>query len=131
MKQILGIYLEGTIDFGLLYTNGATPGRLVGYSDADWADDSNDYKSTSGYLFQIGGTVVTWKSIEQSRVALSNAKAEYMVLASATEEAIWMFRLNSDMEISTNTYFGEYSLAIAMIKNPQYHGRSKHNNIMI
>ena len=31
----------------------------------DWAGDLNDRKSTSGYLFQICGTAVSWRSKKQ------------------------------------------------------------------
>ena len=55
-------YLRGTTHLGLLYSKGDEMAALIGYSDADWGGDCNDYKSTSGYLFQIGGTAVTWKS---------------------------------------------------------------------
>ncbi len=57
-------YLRGTTQFGLLhvlYAKGESS-DLIGYSDADWAGDCNVYKSTTGYMFQIGGTAVTWKS---------------------------------------------------------------------
>ena len=63
---------------------------LVLYSDSDWAADSTNYKSTTGYLFQIGGTVVTWKSKRQTCIVLSTAEAEYMALSSASQEAVWM-----------------------------------------
>ena len=43
------------------------------YSDADWAGDVNDRKSTSGYLFTIGGGAVSWRSKKQTSVALSTA----------------------------------------------------------
>ena len=84
VKRILR-YLRGTTRFGQLYTKGAESEVLVGYADADWergggggGGDCNDYKSTSGYMFQIGGTAVMWKSKKQSCVALSTAEAEYM-----------------------------------------------------
>ena len=91
-------YLRGTTSLGLLYAKGPDPdNKLVGYTDSDWAGDSTDYKSTTGYLFQIGGTVVTWKSKKQTCVALSTAEAEYMALSSASQEVIWMRELNSDL----------------------------------
>ena len=96
MKRILG-YLRWTTRFGLLYTKGAESEVLVGYADAEGGCDCNDYKSTSGYVFQIGGTAVTWKSKKQSCVALSTAEAEYMALSSAAEEAVWVQELNSDL----------------------------------
>ena len=43
----------------------------IGFSDADWAGDIDDRKSTSGYLFQVGGASISWKSKKQSCVALS------------------------------------------------------------
>ena len=125
-------YLKGTTSFGLLYTKGANEDGLVGYSDADWAGDCNDYKSTTGYLFQIGGTVVTWKSKKQSCVALSTAEAEYMALASAAQEAVWIRELNTDLgnnQTHPTLIMEDNQSAIAMAKNPQYHGKSKHINI--
>ena len=71
-------YLKGTIDFGILYRL-QDPKECVGFSDADWAGDLDDRKSTSGYLFQISGGAITWKSKKQSSVALSTAEAEYQV----------------------------------------------------
>ena len=104
----------------------------MGYSDSNWAGDSTDYKSTTGYLFQIGGTVVTWKSKKQTCVALSTAEAEYMALSSASQEAFWMRKLNSDLgneQSQPTVILEDNQSAIAMAKNPQYHGRSKHINI--
>ena len=60
----------------------------MGYSDADWAGDVNDRKSTSGYLFMMNGGAVTWKSKKQSCVALSTAEAEYVALSSAAQQCV-------------------------------------------
>ena len=51
-------YLRGTTHLGLLYSEGDETAALIGYSDADWGGDCNDYKSTSGYLFQIGNSAI-------------------------------------------------------------------------
>ena len=131
LKRIF-LYLKGTTHLGLLYSKHAETKALTGYSDADWAGDCNDYKSTTGYLFQIGGTTVTWKSKKQSCVALSTAEAEYMALSSAAQEAVWMRELVSDLEyspINSTVIFEDNQSAILMAKNPQYHGRTKHINI--
>ena len=60
VKRIMR-YLKGTTDMGLLYTKEGS-GKCVGYSDSDWGGDLDDRKSTSGYLFQIGGGPVSWRS---------------------------------------------------------------------
>ena len=46
-------YLKGTQKFGILYSNGGLS-DFIGYSDADWAGDVEDRKSTSGYSFHQG-----------------------------------------------------------------------------
>ena len=125
-------YLRGTTNLGLHYTKHSQSGELVGYSDADWDNDCNDSKSVTGYLFQVGGTAVTWRSQKQSCVALSTAEAEYMALCSAAQEAVWMRELSSDLgnQQSQPTLIHEDNQsAIAMAKNPQFHKRSKHINI--
>ena len=44
-------------------------GEHVRFLDADWAGDIKDRKSTSGYVFQISGAAVTWRSKKQGYVA--------------------------------------------------------------
>ena len=95
VKRIMR-YLKGTLNYGLLYKKNKL-NTCVGYSDADWAGDVNDRKSTSGYIFQVGGTAVSWKSQKQSCTALSTAEAEYVALSQAAQEAIWLRQLNSDL----------------------------------
>ena len=54
-------YLQGTKSHGIQYR----PSDQVvfsGYSDADWAGDLSDRKSTSGYLFQLAGGPISWGS---------------------------------------------------------------------
>ena len=96
VKRIMR-YLRGTIEYGLVYERGSQD-DCIGFSDSDWAGDVEDRKSTSGYMFQICGTAVSWRSKKQSCVALSTAEAEYMALASAAQEAIWMQQLVGDLK---------------------------------
>lgn len=51
--------------------------KLEGYSDADWAADQNDRRSTTGYCFSLteNGPVISWKSRKQPTVALSTCEA--------------------------------------------------------
>ena len=125
MKHILR-YLKGTIQFGITYTKQSS-GERVAYSHADWGRDLDDRKSTSGYLFVISGGPVSWKSKKQSSVALSTAEAEYMALASSAQEAVWMRQLSSEIGIGyikPVIIYEDTQSAIAMKKNPQFHGRT-------
>ena len=92
-------YLKGTIDLKLQYRS--TDEKLLGYSDADWANDSDDRHSTTGNVFTMSGGAISWLSQKQATVALSTAEAEYIALGSATQEAIWLHQLLTDLRIDT------------------------------
>ena len=62
-------YLKGTTSYGLLYSKTSLK-NSVGYIDADWGSDTDDYRSTSGYVFQFRETVVSWISKNQTSVPL-------------------------------------------------------------
>ena len=62
--------------------------ELVGYADADWASDVDTRRSTTGYVFMLGGCTVSWRSRRQPSVALSTTEAEYMATCEATTEAM-------------------------------------------
>ena len=123
-------YIAGTINYGLMFTRSETT-DCTGFSDADWAGDVDDRKSTSGYIFSVGGAPVSWKSRKQSCVALSTAEAEYISLTIAAQEAIWSNRLLSELQLQKEPLepaiiYEDNQSAISMAKNPQFHGRSKH-----
>ena len=69
-------YLVGTVYLGFLYKKNELK-SCVGFSDADWAGDLDDRKSTSGYIFQLSGAAISWRSKKQACVALT-AEAEYI-----------------------------------------------------
>ena len=77
-------YLKGTSQFGLLYVKGKNE-MLSAYSDADWAGDINDRKSTSGYICMLSGGAVSWRSRKQTCVALSTAEAEWVIPCQITQ----------------------------------------------
>ena len=67
-------------------------------------------------------------------VALSTAEAEYMALASAAHEAVWIRQLTSDLKNGPTGHgarviFGDNQSTICMAQNPQFHGRAKHIGI--
>lgn len=105
---------------------------LRGFADADWAGDVITRKSTSGYVFQIGNSTISWKSKRQSIVALSSTEAEYVSLCSATQEAVWLRVLLDGMgfkQANATTIFEDNQGAIALAKNPAHHSRTKHIDI--
>ena len=89
-------YLKGTTEQGLFFRRNDTEklGLRV-YCDADWASDSADRRSTSGYCVSLneGSSLISWKTRKQPTVALSTCEAEYMSLASAVQECIYLEQL--------------------------------------
>ena len=82
-------YLWATTDYQLVLgcSTSSSP-TLLSYADADWASDINDHKSTSGYVFTLGGRAISWNSKKQSTVTLSSTEAEYITGCHAAKEAI-------------------------------------------
>jgi hypothetical protein len=54
-------YLHCTLQFKLCF-QGLAPQGLVGYCDADWAGDLEDRRSTTGFVFMMGGGAISWSS---------------------------------------------------------------------
>ena len=125
-------YISGTLDYSLSYSKSEDGLNLTGYSDADWAN-SQDRKSTTGYYFALnrdGG--ISWKSRKQPTVALSTCEAEFMALCETTKEAIYLRQLIQDLDIHVVDpieLYGDNQGAIAIVKNPIKHDRTKHIDI--
>lgn len=84
LEWIIGWLLNGSLDIELCFSGKSVV--LEGYCDADLGCNFDTHRSTSGYLYCLGGTAVRWKSKLQSQVALSTTEAEYDVAAEAKRE---------------------------------------------
>ncbi|GJZ68117.1 retrovirus-related pol polyprotein from transposon TNT 1-94 [Tanacetum coccineum] len=80
---------------------------IEGFSDSDYQGCLDSGKSTTSYVFTVGGTAVRWMSRIQKYVAMSTTKAEYMAIAKAGKELS----------------------AIHLAKNLVFHGQTKHIKI--
>jgi transposase InsO family protein len=125
-KRILR-YLRGTLDHGLFYTPG--PISLSAFSDADWAGDPNDRRSTSGLLVYLGHNPITWSAKKQLTVSRSSTEAEYRALASASAEVCWLRTLVKDLGLylyDPPVLWCDNVSALAIASNPVFHARTKH-----
>ena len=105
---------------------------MLGYFDADWANDLDNRHSTTGNVFTMSGGAICWLSQKQATVTLPTAEAEYIALGSATQEAIWLHQLLTDLRIDTKgsvEILEDNQSAIAMAKNSVGHKRIKHIDI--
>lgn len=119
-------YLNGTIDLGITYAPG--PLNMIGYVDADYAGDKSDFKSTSGYAFNINGSAISWASQKQPIIALSSTEAEYIALCAAATESIWLSRFLEELgkNVEPVQLNVDNQSAIHLANNPSFHKRSKH-----
>lgn len=50
-------------------------------------------------MFKLCGAPINWRSKKQTSVALSTTEAEYVALSIATQEAVWLKQLLSELRI--------------------------------
>ncbi|XP_060966410.1 uncharacterized mitochondrial protein AtMg00810-like [Cannabis sativa] len=105
VKRIIR-YVNSTIDFGIWFSKD-TNSNLVCFSDADWAGNADDRKSTSGGCFYLGNNLVSWHSKKQNSISLSTAEAEYIAAGSCCTQLLWMKQMMADygFDLKTLTIF--------------------------
>jgi len=129
IKRILK-YLVHTPNLGLWYPKGSTF-DLLSYSDSDYAGCKVDRKSTTGTCQFLGRSLVSWSSKKQNSVALSTAKAEYVVAGACCAQLLWMWQTFSDFdcEYKKIPLLCDNESAIKLANSPVQHSRTKHIDI--
>jgi len=135
-------YLSGTVDLSIQYCCSEArfiDGKLAaptGYVDADWAGDSHDRKSTTGYIFLMCGGPVSWISKKQLSVTLSSCEAEYTALSEAVKQAMYLSYFRQDFDLDTSeskkrNADNQSAIIIATTPSYIYHGRTKHIDVRL
>lgn len=123
-------YLQGSTSYGLCFERSTSKvPRLLGYSDSSYNIDPDDGRSTTGHIFYLGKSPITWCSTKQETVSLSSCEAEFMAGTEAARQAIWLRDLLSEVTGQPKkrvVIMIDNQSAIALTKNPVFHGRSKH-----
>jgi hypothetical protein len=123
-------YVAGTLDDGVFYRREEKGvHQLIGYSDSDYAGDIDVRKSTSGMLYCLGSSPITWSSGKQKVVALSSCEAEYIATAYGACQGVWLAQLLKGLigsKPGAPILRIDNKSAIDLAKNPVHHERSKH-----
>ena len=86
-------------------------------------------RSIAGFSFVLAGAAVTWQSKKQTAVTLSTAEAEFVAVALATKEGLWIQMLIEELKIipriSLKIYCDNLS-CIYLASNPKHSEKTKH-----
>lgn len=88
----------------------------------------DDRRSTSGYVFMLGNSVVTW-SKKQITIALSSIKADYRVATLVACQEMRLRRLLMEIGIKLHevtTIYCYNMSSIQLVTNLVFHARTKH-----
>lgn len=141
-------YIKGTLNHGLMFRADGE-NKIVGCCDSDWAGNTDDRTSTSGYVFTYLGTAFSWKSKKQSgkqqgrlrngeerndkRVtsdrARSSCEAELRALDLATREALWLRKLGKSLRVpasETIPIYEDNEAAYYIAKGSKWSSDTKH-----
>jgi hypothetical protein len=119
-------YLRGTATHALCF--GGSNIFLQGYVDSDMAGDKDNRRSTTGYVFTIGGMIVSWILKLQKVVALSTIEVEYVAATEASKEMIWLHRFMEELgrKQEKNMLYCDIQSAIHLANNSTFHSKTKH-----
>lgn len=129
VKRILR-YLKGTAKYGIHYLHSSL--ELKAFSDADWAGDPNDRRSTTGLVVFLGSNPISWCSKKQTTVSRSSTEAEYRALSFTAAEIDWIKQLLTFLHVELPqppVLFCDNLSAIALSFNPVQHQKTKHIEI--
>ena len=135
IKRVLR-YIQGTKNRKLMFKK--SPISLVGYCDASWGGPP-DRKSITGYAFAMSEGesntgIISWKSRKQSTIALSSCEAEYVSMAGAIQEGLFLRQLLFDIDVNFDdvpsfVVYCDNQGAIALAQKAQVSERSKHFDV--
>lgn len=110
----------------------AYEGEIIGYCDANYASNTDDRKSVSGYAIYYMGALVSWKSKTQQCVTMSSTEAEYVAMSMCVMEMDFVRQVIESMgfevKLPMKLYVDNVS-AIELAKNYSTSGRTKHIDV--
>lgn len=87
-------YVKRTLSYNLTFGTHRVKDCIVeGYADADYAGDVDTRQSTTGFIFFLRGSLVSWKIKRQRSVTLSTTEAEYLAIGDCAKHGLWLSRL--------------------------------------
>ena len=131
------IHWHGTLDL-LAYLEHALGRRLFyqchrylkveAYYYSNYACDHSDQKFTLGYYIYVGANLVTWTTHQQWVISLSNAKAEFCVMAQTSSEMLWVRSLLRELSFPVQ---GAMPMILPFFLPTTLHFKSERNTLKL
>lgn len=128
VKRIMR-YIKATYNYRIGYRRGSGE-PINGYVDADWANERDECRSYSGYVFKMAEGAISWSCKRQTSVAVSSTEAEYVAMAHAAKEAIWLVRFMRQFEeLKSINIRCDNQSAMVMAGREAFSPRAKHIDV--
>ena len=107
------------------------PAVLECYSDASQITSVSDNKSTSGWIFTLGGGAISWASKKQTCIFHYTMESEFIALAAADKEVEWLRNMLLDIQlwpqpIPAISRYCDSEATLSRAYNQMYNGKSRH-----
>ena len=119
-------YQISSLDTCLCFTGASL--KLLGYVDADFVGDIDSRKSTTRFVFYLGGTIILQALNLQKIVTLSTIEAKYVVANEVGNEMIQLHGFLAELgkKQEMGILHSDSQSAIFLAKNSAFHSKSKH-----
>jgi histone deacetylase 1/2 len=127
IKRILR-YVSLTVSHGV-HLCASSSSLLYAFSDADWAGNYDDRRSTGGHAIFYGPNLIAWSARKQATVSRSSTESEYKALANATAELIWIQSVLQEIGVNLRrspVLWCDNLGATYLSSNHVFHARTKH-----
>jgi transposase InsO family protein len=129
-------YLRGTANRGLLFANNSNDGviKIDIFSDASFAFDSATRRSRTGFVVNMNGTPILFKSTLQRSVVLSSAEAEYFAMSDAIKAFRFLHEFLNDIKVGYDEpahMYVDNQPAMIIAQQFETSGRNKHFEVRL
>ena len=97
------LYLKRHRDYGLRF-GGKADDTFTVASDASFADNTVDRKSSQAYAMRLFGSVIGWRANKQNTVTTSTTEAELLALSQAAKEGQYVSRLLRELTVELDDH---------------------------
>jgi hypothetical protein len=113
--------------------------NLIGYTDADFANNKDDRTSMGGMILFVDRVPISWRSNKQKSVCLSSMESEFVALTDASKELVWFQRILQECQIhkiflikqDTPLLLADNQASMDFSKSPIENHRSKHIDVKL